>query len=106
MSEAAIMHECMLALSKAGCTVFRANVGLYYTKDGRPVRTGLPVGFSDLFGFTQELRPFFLEVKAERGRLRAEQVQFLAAMRERGAIAQSVRSVEECIAAVLCEVAE
>lgn len=106
MSEAAIMHECMLALSKAGCTVFRANVGLYYTKGGRPVRTGLPVGFSDLFGFTPELRPFFLEVKAERGRLRAEQVRFLEAMRERGAIAQSVRSVDECIAAVLREVAE
>jgi hypothetical protein len=77
----------MLALSDAGCVVFRANVGLFFTRDGRPVRTGLPVGFSDLFGFRPDLRPFFVETKTARGRLRPEQARFLEAMRERGAIA-------------------
>ena len=62
MREAAVLHRCMLALSDAGCTVFRANVGLFYTRDGRPVQTGLPKGFSDLFGFRPDLTPFFAEV--------------------------------------------
>lgn len=101
MSEAAILHECMLALSRAGCAVFRANVGLFFTKDGRPVRTGLPPGFSDLFGATSDGRFFVCEVKAARGRMRAEQERFLDAMRERGIIAVVARSADEAVAGVM-----
>jgi len=50
MRESDLMRSIMLALSGAGHFVFRCNVGLFYTKDGRPVRAGLPTGFSDLAG--------------------------------------------------------
>lgn len=101
MREAAVLHRCMLALSEAGCTVFRANVGLFYTRDGTPVRTGLPNGFSDLFGFRPDARAFFVEVKSASGRVRPEQAAFLEAMRARGAVAIVARDPDECVRGVL-----
>lgn len=98
MNEAAIMHRIMIALSKDGHTIFRANVGLFFTKDGRPVTTGLPKGFSDLFGFTTDGRPFFLECKSAGGKLRIDQQKFIESMARRGAIAAVVRSVEDALA--------
>lgn len=89
------MRQIMICLSDDGHAIFRANVGLLYTKDGRPMRTGLPVGFSDLWGFTRSLQPFFLEVKTARGRVSSEQAAFLKAMSDRGAIAAVVRSVDD-----------
>lgn len=100
MTEADIQRSIMVALSAAGHCVFRGNVGLFYTKDGRPVKSGLPVGFSDLFGFTSDGRPMFLEVKTAIGRIRPEQAAFIAAMQKRGALAAVVRSVDEALAAV------
>lgn len=101
MREAAVMHRCMLALSEAGCTVFRANVGKWKTEDGRWVTTGLPVGFSDLFGFRPDGRAFFAEVKSATGRVRPEQQAFLDAMRARGAVAVVTRSADEIVGQVL-----
>lgn len=101
MREAAILHRCMLALSEAGCVVFRANVGLFFTRDGRPVQTGLPRGFSDLFGFRPDARAFFVEVKSASGRLRPEQAAFLEAMRARGAVAVVARDADDCVERVL-----
>ena len=95
MTESDLMRAVMVALSLDGHQVFRANVGLFYTRDGRPVRSGLPVGFSDLFGFTVDGRPYFLEIKTAAGRVRPEQDAFLAAMRRRGAVAGVARSVSE-----------
>lgn len=100
MNETAIQHHIQLALSEAGHTVFRANVGTFFTKDGRAVATGLPTGFSDLFGFTITGRPFFIECKSETGRLRPDQIAFLAAMQQRGAIACVARSVADALSAV------
>lgn len=60
------MRSIMLALSADGHFVARANVGLFFTKDGRPVKTGLPVGFSDVFGHMKSnARAFYLEVKTQ-----------------------------------------
>lgn len=96
------MRSIMLALSSQGHFVARANVGLFFTQDGRPVRTGLPPGFSDLFGHRAgDCRAFYLEVKTPTGRVRPEQQRFIAAMRERGAIAGVVRSVEEAVEALM-----
>lgn len=95
-SEADTMRLIMLALSEDGHAVFRANVGLFYTRDGRPVTTGLPPGFSDLFGNRAgDARAFYLEVKSSTGRVRPEQQLFIDAMLARGAIAGVVRSVED-----------
>lgn len=95
MTEAGLMREIMLALSADGHFVARANVGLFFTKDGRPIRTGLPLGFSDLFGLQAgTARAFFLEVKTSSGRVTGQQARFLYAMGERGAITGIVRSVD------------
>lgn len=95
------MRQIMLALSDAGHFVTRANVGTFFTEDGRPIKTGLPVGFSDLFGHRAgDARAFYVEVKKPGGRVSKEQVAFIAAMQRRGAIAGIARSVDEAIALV------
>jgi len=96
LSEADLMRQIMVALSADGHFVARANVGLFFTADGRPVKTGLPKGFSDLFGHRlSDARAFYLEVKTTTGRARPEQLAFIAAMKKRGALAAIVRSVED-----------
>lgn len=96
MTEADLMRSIMVALSADGHFVARANVGLFFTKDGRPVKTGLPTGFSDLFGHRLgDCRAFYLEVKTATGRPTEQQLAFLAAMKKRGALAGIVRSVQD-----------
>lgn len=76
--------------------LFRANVGQGFTKDGRFFSTGLPKGFSDLFGFRlSDGRAVFIEVKTATGRVRPEQEKFIECMREYGALAGIARSVED-----------
>lgn len=95
-SEADIMRSIMIALSADGHAVFRANIGMFFTKDGRPIKTGLPTGFSDLFGFrASDGRAWFMEVKGEKGRVTTEQSAFLNAMQMRGALAGVVRSIDD-----------
>lgn len=113
MREAAVLHRCMLALSGAGCMVFRANVGTGWQGDvvskgvclvlanPRPFKSGLPTGFSDLFGFRPDGRAFFVEVKTATGRVRPEQDAFLAAMRARGAVAVVTRDPDLVVAQVM-----
>ena len=96
LSESDLMRQIMVALSEDGHFVARANVGLFFTADGRPVKTGLPRGFSDLFGHRlADCRAFYLEVKTATGRPTKEQLAFIAAMKKRGALAGIVRSVED-----------
>lgn len=76
--------------------LFRANVGQGFTKDGRFFSTGLPKGFSDLFGFRlSDGRAVFIEVKSPTGKVRPEQRNFIEQMRSNGALAGIARSVEE-----------
>lgn len=107
------MHRCMLALSDAGCVVFRANVGSGWQGNvlshglclvlgnPRPFSSGLPTGFSDLFGFRPDGRAFFVEVKTEEGRLNTAQKSFLSAMQSRGAVAVVARSPDTVVAQVM-----
>lgn len=96
LGEADIMRSIMIALSADGHFVARANVGQFFTKDGRHVTTGLPKGFSDLFGHRAgDCKAFYLEVKRPGGRVSPEQTAFLAAMQARGAIAGIVRSIAD-----------
>jgi hypothetical protein len=97
MTEHEIQNSIRLKLSELGYAVFRANVGKFQTKDGRWFDTGLPKGFSDLFAIKNG-KIYFLEVKTETGKPTAEQLNFLAVMRDRyGCITGIVRSVEEAI---------
>jgi len=97
MKEIDVQNSIRLALNPYAI-VFRANVGFFKTEDGRTVSTGLPKGFSDLFGYRKsDGRIFFIEVKNEKGKLRKEQEHFLKTMKENGAIAGVCRSAEEAI---------
>jgi hypothetical protein len=49
-TESLIQNQIRVALSKAGHTVFRINVGKVKMQNGRWFETGAPKGFSDLFG--------------------------------------------------------
>jgi hypothetical protein len=100
MKEIDIQNSIRLALNPYAI-VFRANVGVFNTADGRTISTGLPKGFSDLFGFRKkDGKMFFIEVKNEKGRLRKDQEHFIETMRQNGAIAGVARSPEEAIALI------
>ena len=98
MTETDIRNSIVLALSREGHAVFRANVGQFFTQDGRPIRTGLPVGFSDLFGFRKDdARAFFIEVKRPGCKPTPAQVNFVEQMLQRGALAGIARNVEDAL---------
>lgn len=102
--------------------LFRINTGKAWTgndvrmlpdgsiiiKDPRPFSSGVPKGFSDLFGVQEvTITPdmvgkkigvaVFGEVKSERGQLSAPQAAFLQAMSNKGARAGVWRSVDDAL---------
>ena len=78
--------------------LFRGNVGSGITYDGRHFDTGLPKGFSDLFGFRKsDGRAVFIEVKTAKGRASDDQKRFISQMKKKGAIAGICRSPEEAL---------
>lgn len=90
----------MVELSAAGHYVEKYTGGLFYTRDGRPIKVGI-TGRSDLGGFRGDnQRAFFIEVKGrdKNGRVdrkRSEQVKFIDAMKARGALAGFAYSVQD-----------
>ena len=107
------------------CLTFRANVGQAWAgsrterlsagrmliHDARPFSTGLPPGFSDLFGLVpvtitpdmvgRTVGVFFgLEVKTPTGRLSDKQGAFLSAITAKGGIGEIVRSGADALAAL------
>lgn len=90
-----IQNEIRIAVADK-CILFRMNVGKGYTKDGRYFDTGVPVGFSDLFGFRKsDGKAVFIEVKTPTGQTTAQQKKFLNAMLKAGAVAGVCRSVKD-----------
>jgi hypothetical protein len=126
--ERAIQNEIRNALAGRGL-IFRANVGSAWQgeaervnrsgqrfveagsiilRNPRPFDTGLPAGFSDLFGLVPVVvgphlygetiaRFVALEVKAPDGRVRKQQAQFLAAVTANGALAGVARSPADAL---------
>ena len=96
-AEHRIQNEIRIALADT-CIIFRVNVGKGYTPDGRYFDTGVPKGFSDLFGFRKsDGKAVFIEVKTATGRPSAEQLKFIKTMRENGAVAGICRSAEDAV---------
>lgn len=103
------------------CLTFRANVGQAWQgeehrlpngdlllKKPRPFNTGLPAGFSDLFGLVpveitpdmvgQKIGQFFaLEVKGPKGKPTDQQTAFLNAVEKNGGRAGVVRSAGDAL---------
>lgn len=85
--------------------LWRNNVGVAQHWDQRSGRVhsvayGLAVGSGDLIGITNEGRFVSLELKAQSGRMRPEQVQWAANIRRMGGIAEVVRSEDDALRAV------
>ncbi|MTB64099.1 VRR-NUC domain-containing protein [Streptococcus sp. zg-86] len=97
LSEHDVQNAIRMELARRHIVCFRANVGKVRMADGRYFDTGLPKGFSDLFGFKSDGKIFFIEVKNKSGRIRPEQEKFIERMRLFGALAGVARSVEEAL---------
>lgn len=95
--ETNIMNACMVALSAAGCLVWRNNVGVLPDASGRPIRYGLGTGSSDLVGICRDGTFLAVEVKTPTGRVSPAQEAFIAAVRRRGGRAGVARSPEEAV---------
>lgn len=110
MREADIQSLIRLHVSERRLGIlFRANVGEAWTgsriehnPDGsitifnpRRFKTGLPPGFSDLFGVDSSGRAAFIEVKTPTGRVTPEQEKFLNMMIKAGALAGVARSPDD-----------
>ena len=92
-----IQNQIRIALAEH-CVIFRINVGKVKTPDGRYFDTGVPTGFSDLFGVRKsDGKAVFIEVKTKTGRPTLKQKQFIQQMKLNGAIAGICRSADEAI---------
>lgn len=97
MKEAGIQNLIRIALSET-CICHRGNRGLFYTKDGRPIQTGLGEGFSDLFGHRiSDGRAFYIECKRPKMKPSKAQEDFLNAMKKTNALVGVAHSVEEAL---------
>ena len=92
-----LMDEIRCELSRYGAKVFRGNVGRLFTADGRTVSTGLPVGFSDLFGTLPGGRSFYIECKVKPNKPTKAQLDFITALAGAGAATGVAYSVEEAL---------
>lgn len=98
MTEEHLIQNQIRAALAPYCVIFRMNVGAAYTADGRYFQTGVPAGFSDLFGFRKsDGRAVFIEVKTSKGRASEAQKHFIKQMNDSGAVAGICRSPEEAI---------
>lgn len=98
MKESDIQRLIMLALSEAGCLIFRNNVGTLKNSAGIPIKFGLCVGSSDLIGLTPTGKFLAVEIKTSTGKATPEQLRFIEAVRARGGIAGIARSPAEALA--------
>lgn len=94
-----IQDEIRYMLALHGHDVFRANVGLMKSEDGkRAMSTGLPAGFPDLFGSRKgDGKMFFIEVKNSKGKRRPKQIIFAKERSEWPIIYGVARSAEEAL---------
>lgn len=98
-SEANISNEIWIALSKAGCTLWRNNVGAWKDpKTGRLIRYGVGgKGGSDLLGIAPDGKFLAIECKTSDGRIRDEQNGFIYAVLAKGGRAGVARSVDDAL---------
>ena len=98
MTEADIQRSIMLALSQAGCLIWRNNSGILKNPAGIPIKFGIGnPGGSDLIGIAPGGRFIAIEVKTPKGRATPEQIRFIEAVKKHGGIAGIARSVEDAL---------
>lgn len=113
MNEHSIQNKIRLEFGArtGGGVLFRANVGQAWVGsrvvkhpdgsvtiyDARPFNSGLPRGFSDLFGVLPGGRSAFIEVKGPNGKATEDQRNFIMQMAKLGAAAGIANSVENAL---------
>lgn len=97
MKEQNVQAACLMALSQAGCLVWRQDTGAYRAKSGALVRYGLCVGSSDIIGLSPDGRFLAVEVKTDAGRATEAQLRFIEAVRAAGGRAGIARSAADAV---------
>lgn len=108
--ETRIQRAIMIALSEAGCVVFRNETsGAWVGKilhrrsqevtlsDARMIRFGLCVGSSDIIGITPDGRFLAVEVKTKTGRPTKDQLNFIEQVQQAGGVAGIARTPDEAL---------
>jgi hypothetical protein len=103
--EKSLMNDVRIALGKIGCIVIRMNVGTFLDPhDGRPVNTGIPVGFPDLMVLRPDGKACFIETKIHPRKPTEDQLRIQALLRSKGYPAGTAYSVDEALAIIAgCE---
>ena len=95
--ETVLQNKIIVALCQHGCMAFNHTVGQFYTKYGGTVNIGHH-GEADIWGHRgKDGRAFYIEVKLPGENPRPDQVQFLEAMANSGALSGVARSIEDAI---------
>jgi len=98
LKESNIQALILLALSNAGCIIFRNNVGCLPDRTGRPVRYGVGGnGGSDLIGIAPDGKFLAIEVKTALGQPTDAQLNFIQAVQRQGGRAGIARSAAEAV---------
>ena len=93
-----VMNACLVALSAAGCLVWRQNTGAYRDNAGRLIRYGLCVGSADIIGIAQDGTFLAVECKTALGQPTDAQTAFITAVVRAGGRAGVARSAAEAVA--------
>ena len=94
--ETNLQNKIIVALCERGCFAVNHTVGDFFTKYGGRVSVGTP-GDADVWGHRPDGKAFYIEVKMPGKEPREEQLNFLNAMRESGAIAGWCTTIPEAI---------
>ena len=95
-AETALQNKIIVALCENGCFAVNHTVGDFFTKYGSLVSVGKP-GESDIWGHRPDGRAFYLEVKMPGKKPRRDQLEFIEAMKNSGAIAGWCTTIPEAL---------
>lgn len=99
--ETNIMNAALVALSAAGCLVWRNNTGQLPDRQGRMIKFGLCVGSADIIGICPDGRFLAVEIKTALGQPTDAQVAFIERVRLAGGRAGVARSASEAVSIAL-----
>ena len=95
--ETALQNKIIVALCEKGCFAVNHTVGDFFTKYGGRVSVGTP-GEADVWGHRPtDGRAFYIEVKMPGEEPRENQLDFIEAMKNSGAIAGWCTSIPEAL---------
>ena len=95
-AETALQNKIIVALCENGCFAVNHTVGDFFTKYGSLVSVGKP-GESDIWGHRPDGKAFYLEVKMPGKKPRRDQLEFIEAMKNSGAIAGWCTTIPEAL---------